>query len=142
MTPVETLAEGCKILDSILVPSGFRFISGQAGKSSGGHFASGAYVRNERRLELHYRYSLGLVSYHFRELTASHESVIRALGVYGNHQYPGFSDAPLDAFVHLRNDLETFFQIFIAGSDEALSSLLALAQHKEATRPKGIKGLP
>src|SRR5215472_12168733 len=76
MTPVETLAEGCKILDSILVPSGFRFISGQAGKSSGGHFASGGYVRDERRLELHFRYSLGLVSYHFRELTASHESVI------------------------------------------------------------------
>jgi len=53
------------------------------------------------------------------------QSVIRALGAYGSHKYPGFSDVPLDGFRHLRSDLDSdldnFFLIFIAGSDEELS---------------------
>jgi hypothetical protein len=85
--------------------------------------------------------SLDRQTYQFRDLSVSHESVIRALGAYGNHQYPGFSDAPLDAFHHLRSDLENFMQTFIVGSDEALYSLLELAQQREA-RPKGTEGIP
>jgi len=108
---------------------------------SGGDFASGAYVRNERKLEFHFRHSLGLVTYRFREFAASHEWVIRALGAYGHHKYPGFSDVPLNGFRHLRSDIENFFQIFLSGSDEDLSGVLALAQQEEFDRPKGIQGI-
>jgi hypothetical protein len=61
MNAEETFSQGCKILEAPLVASGFQFISGQAGESSGGHFASGAYVRQGRKFEVHFRHSLGLV---------------------------------------------------------------------------------
>lgn len=64
MTPREVLERGVAILDSVLAPAGFRFVLREEGRGSGGDFAWGEYVRGERRLELHYRYSLGNVVYH------------------------------------------------------------------------------
>ena len=61
--PIARLREGTTILDPLLNEHGFNFVMTSAGKGSGGHFAVGEYRRGERRLELHYRWGLGIVCY-------------------------------------------------------------------------------
>ena len=79
------------ILEPVLSPHGFRFEFRDAGKGAGGFFAWGEFVRRDRRLELHYRLSLGLVMYHALGKKVSHEAYMRELGRWENHRYPGFS---------------------------------------------------
>jgi hypothetical protein len=113
---VETLREGCEILDPLLNEHGFIFVRGSAGKSSGGPFASGSYINADRKLELHFRYSLGLVTYHFGGISIDHESYMRiVLGSNGGNKYPGFSDDPLDAFRDLAFDMRNFSIPFLEG---------------------------
>jgi len=80
--PKEGLLEGVQILHPALAPYGFAFRFGSEGKGSGGHFAWGEFFREERRLELHIRRSLGLVRYHVGDQSASHEAYLRELGVW------------------------------------------------------------
>jgi hypothetical protein len=61
MTPREILLRGKEELDPLLTPQGFYFEFRSEGPSSGGPFAWGEFVRGDRRLELHFRDSLGLV---------------------------------------------------------------------------------
>jgi hypothetical protein len=112
---------GCEILDRIMKPHGFQFVPGESGMSKFGPYARGDYVRKDRRLELHFRYSLGLVTYHIGDVRVSHDVYLRALtkGAGGN-QYPGFSDDPLDGFRHLANDLQKFCGDFLSGGGEVL----------------------
>ena len=77
------LLAGVELLDELLAPHGFRFEFRGADRGSGGEFAWGEYVRGERRLELHFRYSLGLVAYRVGGLWIAHEPYLRALGVPG-----------------------------------------------------------
>ena len=63
-TPKQTLLAGVGILDSVLSPYGFVFEFRDEGIGAMGPFAWGEFVRGDRRLELHYRYGLGLVTYH------------------------------------------------------------------------------
>lgn len=140
--PADILREGCDILDAVLVPAGFHFEHRDAGRSSGGQFAFGEYVRGERRLELHVRTSLGLVAYAAGDLRVPHEQLARAvLGRSGGNAFPGFSDDPLDGFRHLRQDLERFGAIFLRGSDDELRILLTRAADEELRRPKGLAAL-
>jgi len=121
VNPREILRAGCEILNPIMISHGFTFIEGLSGKGSGGNFASGEYVRNERRLELHFRYSLGLVTYHLSASAVSHLSYMRELlGESGGNHYPGFSDEPLDGFRNLAYDLENFADDFLNGNGEVL----------------------
>ncbi|HKI87011.1 MAG TPA: HXXEE domain-containing protein, partial [Thermoanaerobaculia bacterium] len=69
--PAAKLAEGCKILGSVLLPHGFHFELREVGKSSGGYFAWGEYVKGDRRLEIHFRYSPGHITYHFGDRSIS-----------------------------------------------------------------------
>src|SRR5690606_17601263 len=101
-SPEEALAAGCAILEPVLAPHGFVWVPGAAGHSSGGSSASGSFVRGTRRLELHFRYSLGLVTYHLGETSLDHDSYMRVvLGAKPVNQYPGFSSDPMDGFHHL-----------------------------------------
>ena len=103
--PFETLREGCEILDPLMNKHGFFFADGPAGNSSGGPFASGSYVNANRKLELHFRFELGLVTYHFGQTCIDHESYMRAiLTDKRGSRYPGFSDGPLAAFHDLAYD--------------------------------------
>lgn len=112
--PVEILREGRVVLDPVLGPCGFSFVDGGSRKSSGGPYASGAYVSWDRRLEIHFRYSLGLVTYHFGTKSLDRESYMRALlGSVGGNRYPGFSDDPLAAFRDLAYDLQNFATAFL-----------------------------
>jgi hypothetical protein len=108
MNPRTILQQGTTILDAVLVPRGFGFEFRSEGLGSGGTFAWGEYVRDDRRLELHFRYSLGLVTYHAAKFTLDHAQYMAALGAARRAAYPGFSNDPLDAFRDLSYDLVQF----------------------------------
>jgi hypothetical protein len=132
MNALETFRAGREILDEALKPLGFNFIEGASGQSSGGNFASGEYVKGDRRLEIHLRYSLGLVTYHLGSMSLAHESYMRALlGKNGGNQYPGFSDDPLDGFRHLSYDLSHFCGDFLSGSGEDFARCVVKATEQE-----------
>jgi hypothetical protein len=117
--PSKAILGGARILEPMLLPNGFEFHFRGSGRSSGGEFARGEFVRDDRRLEFHFRYSLGLVRYHVGNKSASHESYMRGLGVWDRCKYPGFSDDPTDAFHDLVHDLR-FAEDFLAGSAAVL----------------------
>lgn len=122
--PKDVLKKGVEILEPLLRSNGFRFRFGREGKGSGGLFAWGDFVREDRRLELHFRYSLGLVRYHVGQDSASHESYMRELNVWDQCQYPGFSDNPMDAFAGIAHDL-SFADDFLSGSATVLRAAAA-----------------
>jgi hypothetical protein len=109
----ELLDAGVDVLKPILEPLGFVFELSSEGPSSGGHFASGQFVAEDRRLEIHARHSLGLVAYHWGSVSIGHEDLTRALGVRGS--YPGYSFDPVDGFRRLRADLEGPLAPFLTG---------------------------
>ena len=118
--------------------------SSDEGDSSGGRYASGEYRRGDRRLELHFRWSLGLVTYHVGGLSLDHAEYVRAVragtGTSVQPAYPGFSDDPLAAFRDLGRDLERFGEVFLGGSDEAFAEPHTWAGEHPA--PKGLAALP
>jgi hypothetical protein len=141
MNVIETFRAGLEILDEVLKPHGFTFVEGASGQSSGGNFASGEYVKGDRRLEIHFRSSLGLVTYHMGSLSLTHDDYMRALlGRGGGNKYPGFSADPLDGFRHLNYDLSHFCGDFLHGSEEEFERCVVKA--KEQERVKGFKALP
>jgi hypothetical protein len=139
--PIEVLREGCTILDPVMSEHGFSFADGRSGRGSGGHYATGTYVNADRKLEFHYRYSLGLVTYHFRHAHMDHESYMHILlGDKRGNRYPGFSDNPLAAFRDLAYDVQNFATAFLQGNFELFASYTAaLEQWKKIP---GIARLP
>jgi hypothetical protein len=136
--PIDILREGCTILDPILHAHGFEFQMGGASPSSGGLFAFGAYVNAGRKLELHYRYSLGLVTYHFGAHSLDHVSYMRAVpGPEGKNHYPGFSEEPLAPFEGLKYDLEHFASAFLLGDADEFARCVKAA--KKIEQHSGIR---
>ena len=128
MNPVDLLQEGRSKLDPILIAHGFSFKDGGSGKGSGGYFARGTYVNGERELEIHFRYSLGLVTYHFGQLAIDHESYMRSLlGTSGGNKYPGFSEIPLDGFSDLAFDLQSYCGAFLNANRKEFERCVELA---------------
>jgi hypothetical protein len=122
------LQSGAELLASLLVPKGFTFEILGCGKGSGGTFAFGQIQRAERRLEFHFRYSLGMVSYHLGPRSMSHEDYMHAvLGKRHASKYPGFSNQPLDAFRDLLSDLKEHGSDFLDGTDDCLSKRIEQA---------------
>jgi hypothetical protein len=136
--PTPILLPGARILEAELHPLGFEFIFRAAGKGSGGLFATGDFIRDDRRLELHFRESLGLVRYHIRTSSAAHEAYMRELGVRYECRYPGFSDDPLVAFHDLAHDLK-FAADFTTGN---AAILLRAAVSEAQVHPVGRPALP
>jgi hypothetical protein len=123
--PESLLAFGREVLDPVLEAAGFRFLAGDAGRGSGGHYTRADYTRGSRRLELHYRRSLGLVRYHVGHVSLAHREYVDAVaGSRAPREYPGFSDDPRDGFRHLRADLERYGSAFLEGSDEDFRRLV------------------
>jgi hypothetical protein len=93
-------------------------------------------VRGERKLELHFRHSLGLVTYHLGAVSVPYEEYMRAARAEGDRRYPGFSDDPLQAFRDLAHDLDRHGQVFLSGSDAEFREVLDwVAAHP---RPQGL----
>lgn len=113
--PKRLLLAGVAILDPVLVPHGFVFSLEATGQGYGGWFASGCYRKGERKLELHFRYSLGLVTYHIGADSLDHETYMRFADVYGQNEYPDFPKEPLDSFNHLANDIRSYCADFVSG---------------------------
>jgi len=89
------LLRGVAVLTEVLGPAGFELVQTEDEVTTGGAFASGEFLRGDRRLELQVRSSLTLVRYHFGEKSLSHEDLVggvRALDAVSEAgQYPGFS---------------------------------------------------
>lgn len=112
--PSRVLSDGSVILGTLLLPLGFEFCREEAGKGSGGFYAVGKFRRADRVLDLHFRYSLGLVSYHAASISLSHEDYMwSVLGKRFSRHYPGFSSDPLEGFRHLLRDLEEYGTDFL-----------------------------
>ena len=143
MTPREVLDKGAAELATVLEPAGFLFIDGGEQSGSGGVSATGDFIRDDRRLELHVRSSLGLVRYHFGDYAVSHEDLVRGVRgterIAGPSEYPGFSDDPLAAFRHLRADLERFGGVFLTGGAKAFRALKKWLDKNP--RESGLAGL-
>jgi len=132
MTPVDMLREGCGLLEPVMRRHGFSFKEGPAGVSSGGPSASGVYVNENQKLEIHFRFSLGLVTYHFGPTSLDHESYMHALlGTNGGNKYPGFSEDPFDAFKGLASDLENFATAFLNGNFEEFSRCVKATEERK-----------
>ena len=136
--PKSLLIDGAAIVESVLGTKGFVFALDQHAKGSGGWFASGSFARGDRRLELHFRGSLGMVTYHLGAASLGHEDYMRLLGVYGKNLYPDFPKEPLDSFRSLASDLENFCGDFVSGDGE---QFMALAR-QFAVNPNPFKGIP
>lgn len=137
MNPKEELLKGVKLLEPILQPYGFRFILENEGFSSGGHSAGGAFVAGNKRVELHFRYSLGLVSYQIAPHKVNHVDYIPAQG--GKGRYPGFSKKPIDAFKNLADDIKKYGALFL---NKETTRFEELAKELKANPPiKGFKAL-
>jgi hypothetical protein len=134
MSPDEALAAGVAILLPLLGRHEFVYVPGATGAGSGGHFAAGEFrragVADVRRLELHFRHSLGLVTYHVDDLELSHADYMRALGVRG--AYPGFSEDPLDGFRHVLDDLTAHAGGFLAGPKVDFAQCVADAARRNS----------
>ncbi|HKN77334.1 MAG TPA: hypothetical protein VJW94_19310 [Candidatus Acidoferrum sp.] len=139
--PIEVMREGCTILDPVMSEHGFCFTDDHSGRGSGGDYASAAYVNADRKLEIHYRYSLGLVTYHFGQTCIDHESYMHALlGDKRDNRYPGFSDDPLAAFRDLAYDLQNLAAAFLEGDFKQFSRCAAAAEQWK--KIPGIARLP
>ena len=114
------LYKGRSYIDTIMKQHGFVWEQMASGNSSGGNFDSGRYVNGNRSLELHFRFSLGLVTYHMGDISISHEDYMRHIAPRGAAEYPGFSDEPLSAFSHLANDLSKYASDFLSGTGDDL----------------------
>ena len=135
---LEILQRGADILAPVLVPHDFHFSIIASGSSSGGPFAQGEFVRGGRKMELHFRYSLGLVTFHIDALTLAHEDYMRALlGRSGMSHYPGFSGDPLAAFEALRLDLIEHCTDFVSGTGEQFRQ--CLQRHKKYESLSGFQ---
>ncbi len=109
------MQSGAAILSPLLTSYGLHFRIGSEGRGSGGLSCEAEFSDGDRVLELHFRYSLGLVKYHRGGQVVSHQAYMKALGIVDACAYPGFSDDPLDGFRHLLSDLDRFGDDFLAG---------------------------
>jgi hypothetical protein len=141
MNAEEYLIEGVKILGPFMRENGFDFEFVESGKASGGYYSWGKYKKENRILELHFRYSLGCIEYRIGDKRLSHLNYMKMLGVYGKNKYPGFSNDPLQAFRDLLYDLKTFSTDFIFGLGKDFEEL-ALRFEQNPDQFSGFKSLP
>ncbi len=138
-SPVEQLNEGANILRPLLEPAGFKFALTNTGKGSGGQFAVGEFTRGDRRLELHYRYGLGIANYHVGGPPLSHNEFMRAQGAEKTAAFPTVLDKSLRGFHALLADLESHGSAFL---DADPAPFLELAKWCAANpRKTGFKAL-
>ena len=137
--PTLVLDSGAKIVGAVVSPHGFVWVPGPTHRGHPGDSASGNFVRNDRRLELHFRWSLGIVTYHIGELQLPHTTYMHQSGHKSDARYPGFSSDPLDAFRDLAYDLEHFCGDFLTGSGDSFRAACIAA--RESPQVTGFKAL-
>ena len=137
LDPEGALKAGSEILGELLFRYGFAFHWLSSDYSSGGRFASGAYMRGNRKLDLHFRWSLGMVNYFLGDRSISHVDFMRSvIGKSQASRYPGFLDDPLDAFRDLRSDLAEYAADFLSGTDAEFLRHYDRARDLAASQPR------
>ena len=135
--PETILLQGSESLKPLFSEHGFAFAPLGGGSSSGGQFAYAEFRRVDRRFEFHFRYSLGMVTYHLGSKSISHQEYMSSvLGTPGLSHYPGFSNDPLEAFRDLRDDLQSYCAEFLEGTNETFLHRIEHARSRWANRPK------
>ena len=126
---IDILRDGSEILKPVMNKHGFSFSIDGAGSSSGGNSAFGSWKKKDRKLEYHFRSSLGLVKYSLSTKTIEHEFFLWAIsGEQHKAKYPGSSKDPIDGFHRLRDDLNQFCAVFLTGSDLELTYAIRKAE--------------
>ncbi len=107
-SPEEQLLDGAAILGELLEPAGFAFALLTIGNSSGGRFAIGEFTRGNHRLELHYRFGLGIVIYHVGDCSLPHAELMRSQGFSKQAEFPTVLDKSLLGFHAVLSDLRNY----------------------------------
>ena len=92
-----TWNSGLAMLTDLMASHRLELVQTGSGNSSGGRYASAEFRRGDRILEVHFRGTLGLVTYHLGTAYVSHVDFM--LSVFGREwasNYPGFSNDPLN----------------------------------------------
>jgi hypothetical protein len=139
-TPQDQLIQGVECLRPLMEENGFQFSLGEAGKGSGGGFATGQFTSGDRALSFSVRYGLGLVEYRVGRSCISHEEYLRYSGVWGRHAYPNFGGSVQDGFAALQRDLVNHFHAFLSGADTEFLGVVQ-ARDAEPNKFKGLAGL-
>lgn len=138
-SPEEQLRAGAAILCDLLEPAGFKFAVSMVGNPSGGRLAVGEFVRGSHRLELHYRFGLGIVIYHIGDCSLSHAELMRSQGFSKQAEFPTVLDKSLKGFYAVLSDLRKFGGPFL-GADASQFAILAEWCAK-TPKPIGFKAL-
>jgi len=133
----DALKMGSDVISDLMLSHGFVFVLTSTGVGSGGPFATGEFRRGNRILELHFRYSLGLVTYRVGGLELSHEDYMwSVVGQRFATQYPGFSADPMDGFRRLLVDLSEHCVDFLSGSDSEFIGYVERARKLKEMAPR------
>lgn len=130
------LAEGVSRLEPLLRPNGFALAESEAGKGSGGYFASADFVKADRQLHLWLRFHSLSVRYELRGHALEHASYMRELlGPNGGNRFPSYSENTQAAFSALHHDLTQFCGDFLSGTGEGFMRCWASAQEDAQRSP-------
>ncbi len=133
------MTEGATHLASVLDPLGFTFRVVRTGPSSGGPFCEAEFAGVNRRVELHFRHSVGMVRWHIGDISASHGAYMEALG--RSASYPRSQDDEMEAFGCLARDFSLIRTDFIEGDGGVLAkAAVAEEAHNAARHRKLIVG--
>ncbi|MBX3421877.1 MAG: hypothetical protein KF752_10025 [Pirellulaceae bacterium] len=130
---------GAAILGELLEPAGFRFVMLTVGNSSGGQYSIGEFVRGNHRLELHYRFGLGIVIYHIGDRSLSHTELMRSQGFSKQAAFPTILDKSLLGFHAVLSDLRNCGGPFLDA--ESLQFALLSEWCVKNPKPTGFKAL-
>ena len=143
-SPQVELERIAALLAPILETIGFAFQLDNAGCASGGHFASGYYVRLPFRIGFIVRSRLGMVIYEADDRNVGHDDLMAALGHANDSQFM-FDQAAMaavgrggqDPVVALVHDLTEYVRPVLEADDSVLLGLIR-AGHRNRMRRLGI----
>ena len=138
-SPEEQLRAGAAILCELLEPAGFTFALLTVGNSSGGRFAIGEFIRGDHRLELHYRFGLGIVIYHVGDCSLSHTEMMRSQGFSKQAEFPTVLDKSLRGFDAVLSDLRNYGGPFLDA--DATQFAILVAWCAKNPKPTGFNAL-
>ena len=127
-TPSQELQEGARILRDVLASYGFSYVATEAGRGSGGQFATGEFIRGDYILSFSVRHGLGIVEYSVGGRSISHEDYLRYSGVWEVRSYPGYGGSIRDDFEGLAKDLASHLASFVRGERDTFLSVVALRE--------------
>ena len=131
------LREGAQLLVDALGGHPFEYREVVSGVGSGGDFVEGRIEAPTRAIEIHFRNTLGLVHYHLRGSSVSHDFYMKHLGVRDRCRYPGYSEDPMEGFRNLAHDIRAFGQDFLGKGDQLVDAARAESE-EQAVRGRDL----